>query len=113
MAHCYRCNVEKDENDFYLYRFTKFRSGREEKSYTCKACSDLTHGERWYPITDYDQKCDISSQGTVRELRDGKYHVISIVQNASTEYVYLTKNGKRMKKNIGPLMTRFIWKVKK
>ncbi|HHQ2480903.1 TPA: hypothetical protein ACSPJ7_005288 [Bacillus cereus] len=113
MKHCWLCKVEKEEDDFYIYRFTKFKSGREEKSYTCKSCSDRTYGDRWYPITGYEQKCDISNPGTVRELRNGKYHVISIVQNASTEYAYLTKNGKRMKKNIGPLMKRFVWKVKK
>ncbi|OAK35900.1 hypothetical protein A6284_26595 [Bacillus wiedmannii] len=113
MECCWLCKTKKDEDDFYIYRFTKFRSGRQEKSYTCKACSDRTFGDKWYPINGYDEVCDISNQGHVRVLRDNKYHDITIVQNASTQYVYLTKNGKRMKRNIGPLMTRFIWKVKK
>ncbi|MBO1582997.1 hypothetical protein [Bacillus sp. XF8] len=111
MERCFWCKVEKDEDDFYLYSYTKFRSGREEKSYLCKVCSDRSHGDKWYPIIGYDQKCDISNQGTVRELRGNRYYNITRVQNANTEYVYLTKNGKRMKKNIVPLMKRFVWKA--
>jgi hypothetical protein len=63
-------------------------------------------------ITGYDQKCDISNQGDVRELRGNKFYLISFVQNAGTSYVYLSKNGKNMRKNIGPLMARFVFKGK-
>lgn len=63
-----------------------------------------------YPITGYDQKYDISNKGDVRELRGNRYYLISFVQNASTEYVYLSKSGKNMRKNIGPLMKRFVYK---
>ncbi|MCI0767404.1 NUMOD4 domain-containing protein [Bacillus sp. TL12] len=113
MECCWWCKVEKEEDDFYLYRFTKFRSGREERSYLCKECSDKSHGDRWYPIIGYDKQYDISNKGTVRELRGNRYYNITRVQNANTQFVFLTKNGKVMKKNIDSLITRFIQKVKK
>ncbi|MDM5212638.1 hypothetical protein QUF94_14515 [Peribacillus sp. NJ4] len=68
----------------------------------------FSKGDKWYPITGYDQKCEISNLGHVRELRGDRYFDITHVQNAGTRYVYLTKGGKRMRKNILPLMKRFI-----
>lgn len=64
--------------------------------------------EKWYPITGYDQKCEISNLGHVRELRGSSYIDITRVQNAGKRYVYLTKDGKNMLKNIAPLQKRFI-----
>lgn len=64
--------------------------------------------EKWYPITGYDQKCDISNFGRVRELRGSSYIDITHVQNAGKSYVYLSKDGKNMLKNIAPLQKRFI-----
>lgn len=63
---------------------------------------------KWYPITGYDQKCEISNFGRVRELRGSTYVDITRIQNSGKRYVYLSKDGKRMLKNIAPLQRRFI-----
>lgn len=107
MEQCSFCKIEKLEDDFYMYMYNKYGRRRGQTSYFCKSCSDRTYGSKWYPIAGYDQKCEISNQRYVRELRVGRYYDITIVQNASTQYVYLSKNGKRMRKNIRSLMKRF------
>lgn len=108
MEHCSLCKIENPENDFYMYGITRMTRGRIQKGYVCKKCSDNFYGNEWYPIHGYDQQCEISNSGTVRELRENRYFNITHVQNASISYVNLTKNGKNMKKNIGPLMKRFV-----
>ncbi|MGZ9816206.1 hypothetical protein ACXM0N_09780 [Peribacillus simplex] len=107
MEQCSFCKIEKLENDFYMYSIHNMTRGRVQKGYVCKRCSDMTYGDKWYPIIGYDEKCEISNHGSVRELRENRYFNITRVQNAGTSYVYLTKNGKSMRKNIGPLMKRF------
>ncbi|WP_182103163.1 hypothetical protein [Niallia taxi] len=109
MPHCTFCNVERDENDFYMHSSHKV-NGREQKGYTCKSCSDLHYGDTWYPIEGYNEKCDISKRGTVRELRNGRYYNITYVQNAGKQYVYLSKGDKDMRKNVGSLMKKYIYK---
>jgi len=106
VAQCFRCKVEKHEDDFYMYHEYNMTRGRVHKGYVCKECSDISYGDKWYPITGYDEECEISNQGHVRELRGNRYYEITNVQNASTRYVYLHKNGKKMLKNIGPLMKK-------
>jgi len=107
MERCSFCEIEKLEDDFYMYGIYPMTGGRVQKSYLCKSCSDMSHGDKWYPITGYDQKCEISNLGYVREIKGNRYYDITHVQNASTQYVYLTKNGKKMRKNVLPLMKKF------
>jgi hypothetical protein len=107
MEQCAFCKIEKLEDDFYMYSIHKMTRGRVQKGYVCKKCSDSRYGDKWYRITGYEQNCEISNRGSVRELRGNRYYNITYVQNASTSYVYLTKNGKLLRKNIGPLMKRF------
>ncbi|ETT84157.1 hypothetical protein MKZ08_08560 [Viridibacillus sp. FSL R5-0477] len=107
MERCSLCKIEKLEDDFYMYAIYNMTDGRVQKSYKCKNCSDISYGDKWYPIVGYDQKCEISNSGFVRELRENRFFDITYVQNASTRYVYLTKDGKNMRKNIGSLMKRF------
>jgi hypothetical protein len=107
MEQCTFCKIEKPEDDFYLYSIHHMTRGRIQREYICKSCSDRIYGDKWYPIIGYDQKCEISNRGCVRELRDNRYFDITIVQNASTSYVYLTKNGKTMRKNINSLIKKF------
>ncbi|MCM3651314.1 hypothetical protein [Metabacillus litoralis] len=107
MEQCTFCKIEKLEDDFYMYSIHPMTKGRIQKGYVCKQCSERMYGDKWYPITGYDQKCEISNRGTVRELKENKYFNITHIQNASTSYVRLTKNGKSMRKNILPLMKRF------
>ena len=108
MEHCSLCEIKKPENNFYMYSIRKMPRGRIQKGYVCKDCSDRSYGDEWYPINGYDQKLEISNHGTVREIRENRYYNITHVQNARVSYVYLTKNGKSMKKNIGPLFKRFV-----
>jgi hypothetical protein len=110
MEQCSFCKIEKLEDDFYMYSVQNMTRGRVQKGYVCKHCSDRSYGDKWYPITGYEQKCDISNLGHVRELRGDRYFNITYIQNASTWFVYLTKNGKIMRKNIGSLMKRFVYK---
>ncbi|KRF63376.1 hypothetical protein ASG99_04410 [Bacillus sp. Soil768D1] len=107
MEQCSFCKIEKLEDDFYMYSIHNMTRGRVQKGYVCKSCSDMSYGDKWYPIIGYDEKCEISNDGIVRELRENRYFNITTVQNAGTSYVYLTKNGKNMKKNIRSLMKRF------
>lgn len=107
MEQCSFCKIEKTEDDFYMYGIHNMTRGRVQKSYICKSCSDTKYGDKWYPIIGYDQKCEISIRGYVRELRGDRYYDITKIQNASTSYVYLNKNGKVMRKNIRSLVKRF------
>lgn len=108
MKQCSFCKTETHENHFYMYSFHKTTTQREDqKGIMCKCCSDRNYGDKWYPIIGYEEKCEISNRGYVRELRENRYFNITRVQNAGKSYVYLTKNGKRMRKNILPLMRRF------
>lgn len=107
MERCTFCKIEKLEDEFYMYGIHNMIRGRVQKSYACKRCSDRSYGDKWYPIIGYDEKCEISNHGYVRELRENRYFDITYVQNAGTSYVYLTKNGKTMRKNIRSLMKRF------
>ena len=71
IKHCSFCNVEKPEDEFYMYNIAKMTTGREQRGYVvCKDCSDKSYGDKWYSIEGYDQHCEISNQGYVRELRD-------------------------------------------
>lgn len=108
MPQCSFCQVKKDENEFYMYSEYKMVYGEIKKEYVCKPCSDSHYGTKWYPITGYDHECEISNEGHVREVRDGRYYGITTNQNASVSYVYLYKNGKEMRKNIRSLMKRFV-----
>lgn len=112
MKKCSICEIERPEDDFYMYSEHRLR-GRIEWEYSCKSCSDMLYGDKWYPIVGYDEICDISDRGTVRELRENRYYCISYVQNASVSYVYLHKNGKKMLKNIRPLKRKFVRKDEK
>lgn len=111
MKQCAFCKTEKHEDDFYMYSSHRMTGGRIQKGYVCKPCSDRTYGDKWYPFTGYDEKCEISNNQYVRELRENKYFNITHVQNAGVKYVYLNKNGKQMKKNIMSLMKRFYKEV--
>jgi hypothetical protein len=106
MEQCSLCKVEQPEDDFYMYSVHNMTRGRVQRGYVCKPCSSR-YGDKWYPIIGYDEKCEISNRGCVRELRESRYFNITWVQNAGTSYVYLTKNGKRMRKNISSLMKKF------
>lgn len=110
MEQCGYCKVSKHEEDFEMYHHHKLVGGKEYTSYTCKDCSERHYGDRWFAIEGYDEICDISSKGTVRELREGRYYNISRIRNAGVQYVYLHKNGKQMKKNINSLLKRFVYK---
>jgi hypothetical protein len=112
MERCSFCRVEKNEDDFHMYSIHNMTRGRIQKGFVCKPCSDSHYGDKWYPITGYDQICEISNYGNVRELKDGKFFNITTVQNASVRYVYLYKNGKAMKKNTSSLTKRFIYNKK-
>lgn len=107
MEQCSFCKIEKHEDDFYMYGIHPMTRGRTQRSYLCRECSDMSHGDKWYPITGYDQECEISNRGHVREIKENRYFDITHIQNAGTQYVYLTKNGKKMRKNIRSLMKRF------
>jgi hypothetical protein len=48
--------------------------------------------EKWYPITGYDQKCDISNFGRVRELRGSSYIDITHVQNGFESIFWTLKS---------------------
>ncbi|MFB5285158.1 hypothetical protein [Peribacillus sp. Hz7] len=109
MAECAFCKIVKPEDEFYMYSETKMTRGRIQKGYVCEHCSNSIYGDKWYPITGYDQVCEISKLGTVREIREDRYYNITHTRNASVSYVYLTKNDKKMKKHIQSLMKRFIY----
>lgn len=104
MEQCIFCKIELFEKNFYIYSTSRSKG---KNVYMCKSCSDQTYGDKWYPIVGYDEKCEISNRGCVRELREEKYFNMTHVQNAGTRYVFLTKNGKIMRKNILPLMRKF------
>lgn len=108
MEQCSFCKIEKPEDDFYMYSIHKMTRGGVQKGYVCKSCSDRKYGDKWYPISGYDEKCEISNLGRVRELKENRYYDITNIQNASTSYVYLSKNGKSLRKNINSLMKRFV-----
>jgi len=108
MKTCTFCSIQQEEDKFYMYSVTKMTRGRIQRGYFCRECSDSHFGDTWYPITGYDETCEISNRGDVRKIENNRYYHISHVQNASTHYVYLHKNGKMMKKNILPLMNKFI-----
>lgn len=108
MKQCSFCKIEKPENDFYMYSITKMTRGREQRGYVCKVCSDRTYGDIWFPIKGYDQMCEISNHGHVREIKENRYFDITHVQNSSTKYVYLTKGGENLEINIQSLMKRFV-----
>lgn len=110
MEHCSFCNIEKPEDDFYMYSIHNMTRGRLQRGYVCKSCSDRLYGDKWYTISGYDQTCEISNLGHLRELRGNRYFDITNIQNASSRYVYLNKEGKMMKKNIDSLMKRFVLK---
>jgi|SRR3954463_5862655 hypothetical protein len=113
MEQCVFCKIEKLEDDFYMYSVRKMTRGGVQKSYVCEECSNRMYGTKWFPITGYDEKCEISERGTVREIKEDRYFNITIVRNAGPQYVYLKKNGKIMKKNIRSLMTKFVRKDEK
>lgn len=103
MEKCIICGTQKPEDDFYMYHHYKMTRYRDEITCVCRHCSDIKYGDKWYPIKGYDQTCDISNLGKVRELRGDRHFYISY-----TSDIYLSKNGKKMKKKIGPLMKRFV-----
>lgn len=107
MKQCSLCSLEKLEDDFYIYSIHKLSRGGIQKGYVCKRCSDMNYGNKWYPIIGYDENCEISNKGFVRELRENRYFNITNVQNGNTSYVYLTKNGEKVIRNIGPLTRKF------
>lgn len=112
MEKCTLCDIEKDKDNFYMYSIHKMSMGRIQKSYVCKVCSDISYGDKWYPIKGYDQKCEISTLGYVREIKENRYFDITHGQNAGTSYVYLTKNGKKMRKNVGALISKFVHSIR-
>lgn len=112
MEQCVFCKISKNANEFYMYSHHRMVGGKEYTSYTCKDCSERHYGTKWYPIEGYNEICDISNTGTVRELRNGRYYNITHIRNAGVQYVYLSKGNKVMKKNIRSLMKRFVYKKK-
>lgn len=50
MEQCSFCKIEKLENDFYMYSNHHMTRGRVQKGYVCKRCSDMTYGDKWYPL---------------------------------------------------------------
>ncbi len=113
MEQCSFCSMKQPESEFYMYRVTNMTRGRIQRSYVCKSCSDSHYGDEWYPITGYDEACEISNRGVVRKIENNRHYNITHVQNAGKQYVYLHKNGKMMTKNILPLMNRFLPKNSK
>lgn len=113
MEECALCSVKQPENEFYMYSVYQMSSGRIKREFVCRSCSDHYNGDKWYPITGYDEICEISNRGVVRKIENNRYYDITYVQNAGKRYVYLHKNGKVMTKNILSLMKRFLPKNSK
>lgn len=107
LPNCALCNVTLPEDDFQMYSEHRMTTGRIITEYVCKECSDSSYGTDWYPITGYDQVCEISKQGEVRELKNGRYYNITRNQGPYT-FAYLSKNGKEFRKHTLSLMRKFI-----
>ncbi|MDQ0350358.1 hypothetical protein J2R98_000161 [Alkalibacillus filiformis] len=104
---CIICKNEKSVDDICMYSINYMTKGRVQKRYYCKKCSVKKYGDNWRQIKGYDEHYEVSESGYVSVYRQDKYFDITHIKNASTRYVYLYKNGKKIKKNIYSLINKF------